>query len=518
MQGERRKNPALHLLSDAPILVVVLIALAWISSFNYLLFHSLTEMAIAAVALTAFAVAWNSRQFEHGFLLFVGFLSGYEALFGFLHALAYRGMNVFTNAPADAGTQLWIGGRLILAVSLLFAPYFVGRRVPVGILNLALLTASTVVLTLIFTGNFPICFSPETGLTPFKIYSEYFICALLAGSAFRIYRQRARFPVYARRFLGAYYLFGFLAEIIFTWYASLFDWWNRLGHIFLLISSYAFYKAIVETGIRRPFDVLFRELTEAVRTRDEFLSVASHELKTPLTPLKLQIQSFQRLLLSNRLGAITPEQAQKMVDVSTRQINRLTHLIESLLDVSRITSGKLQLNPEAVDIGALFEEILLRHGEEVKNTRTTVSTDLPAQAVSVQADHIRLDQVITNLFTNALKYAAGSQVILGARKEEDGSTLLWIQDSGPGVPKNFQAKIFERFERAMPGTHISGLGLGLFISRQIVDAHGGTLKVMSDPAVGGSRFEVRLPPVPQPKPVLERIKQAELGAGSPPQA
>lgn len=506
------QNSGPHLLGDLPVLLFALVVLAWLSGCNYLLFHTLAEMAIAAVGLTAFAFAWNSRRFEHGYLLLVGLLSGVESLFGILHALAYRGMNIFTDLPPDVGTQIWVAGRLLYSSTLLVAPYFLHHRLSLRMALPIFMIATTFLLGTIFAGKFPVCFD-ENGLTPFKIYAEYVICIFLAVGAILVYRQRRAFPTYARWFLGAYFLFAALTEICFTAYGSLFDWWNRAGHISLLIATYAYYKAIVETGFRRPFDVLFRELTEAVRTRDEFLSVASHELKTPLTPLKLQIQSFQRLLRANRLGSITPEQAEKMVDVSTRQINRLTHLIESLLDVSRITSGKLQLNPEAVDVGALFEEIVQRHGDEIRNTRTTVNIELAEGPVTVQADHIRLDQVITNLLTNALKYAPGSRVVLGAKKEEGGGSLLWIQDTGPGVPKQYQTKIFERFERAMPGTHISGLGLGLFISRQIVDAHGGSVRVQSDPTVGGSRFEVRLPAQPQLLSTIERVKQNELAPG-----
>ncbi|RZA00052.1 MAG: hypothetical protein EOP11_18735, partial [Proteobacteria bacterium] len=384
------------------------------------------------------------------------------------------------------------------------------RRLPTAPAFAVLTVITTALITAIFTGNFPTCYVTGQGLTPFKIISEYVICGILLVGLGLLYRHRDLFPRHARWFLAAYFIFGIATEIVFTTYLGMYDWSNRLGHVLLLISTYAFYKAIVETGIRRPFDVLFRELTQAVRTRDEFLSVASHELKTPLTPLKLQIQSFQRLLLSNRLSTITPEQAEKMVAVSTRQINRLTQLIESLLDVSRITSGKLQLNPESVDVGALYEEILQRHAEEIKNTRTQTSIEVPAEAFTICADHIRLDQVITNLLTNALKYAPGSKVELGLQKEPDGSALLWVADNGPGVPKQYQAKIFERFERALPGTHISGLGLGLFISRQIVEAHGGSLRLATDLSQSGSRFEVRLPALPHPVPVIEKIKNPEL--------
>ena len=482
----------LHRFRDFPALLAFMVGLYLAAIERYVIFHSLLESALIAVTFSTFAFTWNARRFESGYLATIGVACLPVGICEVAHMLAYQGMAVFEGDGSNLAPQLWLAGRFTLVTSILLATLQGNRPTrPAWVLAGLSVLAGGLLLS-IFTGHFPRAFVMGEGLTPFKVICEYVIATALVAAFVALMIRRKELPRSTRFLLGAYYLCGAATSLAFSSYFMMYDWSNMLGHYILLIGTYAFYKAIVETGISRPFDLLFRELTEAVRTRDEFLSIASHELKTPLTPIKLQLQGIQRLMRSDRLATLPPAQLAKMTDTANRQIDRLTHLVDNLLDVSRISAGKLQLRKETVDVNGLFREILDRHAAEVKSSGAEVSMNVPVMPVTLEADPLRIDQVITNLFTNALRYAPGSRIELGARREANGNCLLWVEDNGPGIPASHQATIFDRFERLPASAPSSGLGLGLFISRQIVEAHGGFLSLSSQ-MEKGSRFEIRLP-------------------------
>ncbi|HUP56389.1 MAG TPA: PAS domain S-box protein, partial [Bdellovibrionota bacterium] len=237
-------------------------------------------------------------------------------------------------------------------------------------------------------------------------------------------------------------------------------------------------------------------LRHAVRARDEFLSIASHELKTPLTSLSMQTQIRKRYLLREELSAFTPEKLRKMFDGDERQIFRLTRLIDDMLDVARIASGKLEIKPEPVDLEALVREVADRMSEQLKASDCTLQIETVGQ-VQGEWDQFRIEQVVMNLLSNAYKYGAGKPIRIRVSSEKD-QAVLSVQDQGIGIAKEDQERIFGQFERAVPRSDVTGLGLGLYITRQIVQSHGGTIAVASDPG-HGSMFIVRLP-LARPRP------------------
>ncbi|HZH18409.1 MAG TPA: MASE1 domain-containing protein [Archangium sp.] len=236
---------------------------------------------------------------------------------------------------------------------------------------------------------------------------------------------------------------------------------------------------------------LVAQLREAVRARDEFLSVASHELKTPLTALTLQVEVLERQLCQGRMVSLSMEDAGKLLDRVHRQTVRLNRLIEALLDISRIATGRLELERMSVDLTDLTRELLERYQPELE--RNGCPAVLVAGDAGVQGlwDRLRLEQVFTNLLTNAMKFGAGHPIEVSVRRV-DGHGELRVKDQGIGISPESQARIFERFERAVSSREFGGMGLGLFISRRIVQEHGGDIRVES--AVGkGSTFVVQLP-------------------------
>jgi PAS domain S-box-containing protein len=232
------------------------------------------------------------------------------------------------------------------------------------------------------------------------------------------------------------------------------------------------------------------ELRKAVRDRDDFLSIASHELRTPLTTLSLEIQSLKRGLDKRSKNVKTSGRLERSADVAENQVNRLITLVEELLDVSRLASGRLRVEPTEFDLSDLVREVASRLKPSLDAAGCALSVEARARAVG-SWDRLRVEQVVANLVSNALKYGPGSPVEMSVTRDTD-SACLRVRDHGIGIAPQDQRRIFQRFERAVPVSHYSGFGLGLWITREIVAAHGGSIAVDSE--IGrGATFTVRLP-------------------------
>ena len=222
----------------------------------------------------------------------------------------------------------------------------------------------------------------------------------------------------------------------------------------------------------------------ALRERDEFISVAAHELRTPLTALQLKLQGLER-----GLAAADPRKFQRL-EGAVRQTERLSRLIDRLLDVSRIAQGRLELWPEEFDLAVLVREVADDFREPAAQARAPLKLQLPEKAEG-SWDRLRIEQVLVNVLSNAVKYGAGKPVSVKLEKEEERVRLA-VHDQGIGIPAEDVSRIFGRFQRAASIHNYGGLGLGLYITRHIVEAHRGTIAVAS--TVGeGSTFSIDLP-------------------------
>ncbi|HYI02665.1 PAS domain-containing sensor histidine kinase [Hyalangium sp.] len=229
------------------------------------------------------------------------------------------------------------------------------------------------------------------------------------------------------------------------------------------------------------------ELREAVRVRDEFLQIASHELNTPLTPLSLKLSNLQRLATA---GPPRPEILTQHLEVAQRQVRRLSALIKDLLDVTRLSRGQLQLSPSEVALSELVRAVVEQLAVEAQRVGCEIELVLTPDVIG-HWDRGRIEQVVENLLGNALKYGGGKPVRIEVTAHGDRARLT-VRDEGVGIDAEALPRIFDKFERAASARHFGGLGLGLFIARQIVDIHGGTLRVSSEPGRGAT-FLVELP-------------------------
>jgi len=240
------------------------------------------------------------------------------------------------------------------------------------------------------------------------------------------------------------------------------------------------------------------EVQRLLQLRDEFISIAGHELKTPLTPLCLQEQMIHRIMHCRDLPESVKEQKlEAYLEVSKRQIDALTKLVETLLDVSQIRLGRFSVKPETdVDLYNLVQEVVERHRPQWEVSQSPVNVVLSGDHPKGQWDRLRIEQVISNLLTNAIKYGRGKPIEVTVSSSLSGARIS-IRDSGPGISKADQARIFNRFERVGSLDRFGGLGLGLYITRQIVAAHAGTIGIESE--VGnGATFIIDLPLEPFP--------------------
>lgn len=231
-------------------------------------------------------------------------------------------------------------------------------------------------------------------------------------------------------------------------------------------------------------------LREAIQARDTFMSIASHELKTPLSSLKLQVQMRKRAIKKGDMQRFSAEKLPRQFDDDERQINRIVRLVDDMLDVSRIQTGKLTLLGDEFDFREMVRDTLSSLTPQLELQGCQVTLDAPQEVCGIW-DRFRIEQVFINLLSNASKYGSGKPVEV--RLSADAvSVALAVKDHGMGIAPQDQDRIFEQFERAISANSISGLGLGLFISKKIVEAHQGMIHLESQ-LEKGSTFTIRLP-------------------------
>ena len=229
----------------------------------------------------------------------------------------------------------------------------------------------------------------------------------------------------------------------------------------------------------------------AVRARDEFLSIAAHELKTPITALRLNLERILYRIAREPGDTLPRSLIQSSMTPALQQLGRLQQLLDALLDVSRAAIQRLKLDVETVDLAELARDVAGRLAAPARAAGVELKLALPPEPAILFGDRLRLEQVVTHLLTNAFKYGGGKPVHLQVEELED-TVALTVKDQGIGIAPQDQARIFNRFERAAGAGQSDGLGLGLFIAKEIVTAHGGTLSVESQPGQG-SAFGVVLP-------------------------
>lgn len=240
-----------------------------------------------------------------------------------------------------------------------------------------------------------------------------------------------------------------------------------------------------EIGKRKKLE---NELNQTLKERDEFMSIASHELKTPISSILLQLQMLQRY--RKRLPDLEGGKRFEDIDGLVEQVQSIQRLIDDLLSVSRIRTGKLSLELEKQDFTTLVKTVVDRFKGMFEEAHCPLSLEIE-ENIFVSCDKIRITQVLFNLMSNSVKYAPGTQIDIKL-KEENNFAVFSIRDHGKGIPKDKKEFIFGLFDRAVSNNYVSGLGIGLYISRSIIEGHKGTIFLQSEPGKG-AEFIFKLP-------------------------
>ncbi len=539
---EYRRNTLLEIIAWAIVIAGLYVA----QLYRYILFHSLVEIFSIVVATSIFIVAWNCRRFlENKYLVFLGVAFLFVAFMDAIHMLAYRGMGVFTGYGTNLSIQLWVQARLIHAAGLLLAPLFIRRNLRMLYGFAGFFAATTLLLLSVFAWDvFPVCYVDDKGLTPFKIASEYVICLILAGGGGLLLRYRDAFEPRVLRLLLASIALTIVSELAFTTYVSVYGFSNMVGHYLKLLAYYLIYKALIETGLMRPFDLLFRDLKQSEETlrqaRDEleirvsertaelaraneelrreiadrlraeaeihrlneeleervrlrtaelesankeleaFAYSVSHDLRGPLT----NISGYCRLL-DEDYGKQFDDVFRDYLQRIESSAERMAQIIEDLLKLSRVTRSQMKREP--VNLSELVREIAgeLKMREPQRNVEFTIAED-----VVVQGDKRLLRVALENLLGNAWKFtrAVPNAHITFGVFPRDGKSVYFIRDNGAGFDMKYAHNLFVPFQRLHSASEFPGSGIGLATVRRIIDRHGGNVWAEAEVGKGATFY------------------------------
>jgi two-component system, NarL family, sensor histidine kinase BarA len=492
----------------------------------YVPLHTTMQIASIVVGFAIFAVYWSApKETANARALFIGAAFLGVALIDTMHTLSYPGMPAFLSENStDKSIFYFLFTRVWTVIPLLIALRIDPRtctRPPCRwrLLALNLSLAATAFALVSFASQIlPAMFIPGEGLTPLKVGLEYAITALIVAVALLYLRDyRASGRESSHRLAMGLIVMAF-AEVCFTIYVQPYDILNLFGHLYTVVAFYLMFSALFVSAVLRPFGELrlaYQELDEKNRElaglydeienrlkrtiadlrtsnarMEDLLSTVSHDLRTPLTV----IMAHAELLQWSTENMDDVRESSEAILSSGRRMNAM---IQDLVDATRLEIGQLKLFPRPLDLKPVLFALKGQLSSIADAERISMESveDLPP----VFADPDRLDRILTNLFTNALKYSPPKSEVLVKAKQVDGEVVISITDSGAGIAPEDAPHVFDRFNGGKTSRKKDSIGLGLYIARMLVEAHGGRIWVESEPGKG-SVFSFSLPLAQQVKP------------------
>ena len=477
---------------------------------SFLLFHAISEMIGIGIAWSLFMLAWNLRDLsEDHSIIFIGIVFLFTGVIDLIHALTYKGMNIFpANSGANMATQLWIAARYMQSISFLLMPFTVNRRLNYKVI-ISLFSSITILLliAIAYWKVFPGCFIEGSGLTSFKIYSEYVISLTFALSMVFLYRKRSFYDAGVFRLLLISIGLLIVSELIFTFYIEVYDFSNVAAHLVRIFSYFLLYKAIIETGLKKPFNLLFRnlkhselelikinerlhnelesknqaeislkiaveELERSNKELEQFAYIASHDLQEPVR----MVGNYTQLLEKKYKDKLDPK-ALEYIGFAVDGARRMHMLITGLLEYSRITTHARLYS--SVDCNKVLESVLKNMEISIReNSARIISEVLP----TIMADEVQLIQLFQNLISNAVKFKSKTEVpeIQISAVEKNGNWLFSVKDNGIGIDPQYGERIFNIFQRLHNRDEYPGTGIGLAVCKRIVERHRGKIWIESE--------------------------------------
>jgi signal transduction histidine kinase len=514
---------------------VSLAGLYLLSRFNYLLFHSSVEFFSIVISFAIFAIAWNARRImDSNYLLFIGIACLFVGVVDLLHILAYSGMGVFPEYGANLATQLWIATRYMLSFSFLTALFFANRKFRPNLVieGYAVVTA-LLFGSIFYWGNFPTAFTDGVGLTPFKVASEYVISLILLFAIGLLIRKRTEFSGNVVKLMVAAMAVAIAAEMSFTLYTDVYGVANMVGHLLTVVSFYLIYKALIETGLTKPYDLLFHDLKqnetaltnyaaeltvvnnrleqeiaerkkaeEALRQNEEHLEdlieektkllkdterlaaigqtagMVGHDIRNPLQSIVGEVY-----LANSELASLPDSEEKANIKESLDMIKQNTEYMNKIvLDLQDFAKP---LNPcdEETDIEQMIRELTKNYVP--KNIQTEAKIESKARVVT--ADSAYMKRILGNLVSNAVQaMPEGGKLTVQAYREAKDAVIT-VTDTGVGIPEEARDKLF----KPLFTTKSKGQGFGLAVVKRLTEALDGTVTFESQKNKG-TTFTIRL--------------------------
>ncbi|MCW4010444.1 MAG: PocR ligand-binding domain-containing protein [Candidatus Bathyarchaeota archaeon] len=328
--GKRTRNVILVLVVAATIA-----GLYSLSQYNYLLFHSIVEVYTIIIAFTIFAIAWNSRRImDNNYMLFIGIAFLFVGSIDLLHTLTYKGMGVFPGISPNWATQLWLATRYMLSISFLAALLFVDRKVrPAVVFAGYTLVTALLLSSILYWQVFPTAYITDTGLTPFKIVSEYVISFILIGSIVFLWRKRGEFSGNIVKLMAAAAAVAVASELSFTLYTDVYAIANMVGHLLTVVSFYLIYKALIETCLTKPYDLLFHNLKKSE------VSLANHAAELSKVNEKLEAEIAEREAMAEALRESEERLQMKLDSVLSPDVEIAEQELSNIIDLPALQSA-----------------------------------------------------------------------------------------------------------------------------------------------------------------------------------
>jgi len=530
-------NRATAIRRAVPILlgVLLLAGLFSISLLSFLLFHTLVEIFTIIVAAGIFMIVWNARGYLHNnYLLFIGIAAVFVGFLDLLHTLAYQGMGIFADQTPNTATQLWVAGRYLQSLSLLIAPFLLGRKLKVElqIATYALITG-LLIGSIFYWHDFPVAYVVGAGLTPFKVTSEFIVAAFFLAAIGLLFWKRDAFDPTVVRYLTYFLVLMVASEITFTAYVSVYGAVNAIGHILRLVAFFFLYKAVIETGLVKPYAVLLRDLKHSedrlrehaavLQSLNEDLERMGERLREDAANLQARNEDLDAYAhsvahnLKNPLAVLvtTSEVITNVTDLTRKELREFTQqirntayemnsIIDNLLLLAEVRKTEAPLEP--VDMDSVVTRVRERLSYMIKQHKAQINIPPAWPAAIGYAPW--LEEVWANYLSNAIKYGGQPpHVELGAALQPDGMIRFWTRDDGIGLPGEDQARLFAPFTR-VGQVHKPGHGLGLSIVLHIIEKLGGQVGVESEPGKG-SLFYFTLPACPDGEEAEKTLAQRE---------
>lgn len=455
---------------------------------SHLLFHTLVELTTVLVAGAMLMLVVNAREImksDYAVLAALGLT--FTAGFDLFHVLTSDGMSLFPNYGTNAALQLLVISRMILSVTFLVAPIFLTRKLNIALaLACYLLMGAVLAQSVFYWRDFPSMYVEGAGLTSTKIFLEFVIFGVFAAAIVAHRRAKGRLDPKTQLFTCVFLAFNAISGILFAAYDVPSDAANVIGHLIKVTSYYFIYKALVEITLFSPYRGLFFELERSSRLKDDILNIVSHDLKTPVTSIKLVADSLESQLEAG-------SRARAAAALIGKQARDMNSMVNDFLEYGRIESGRIKLDRERFDLGALVASCVESVSSISKAHRFSFRK---GEELSVVADKPRVSQVLTNLLSNAAKYSPNGGDVDVELRREDGFAVVSVRDRGLGISHEQQKHVFEKYYRTAEGERrTEGTGLGLYIAKTFVELHGGRIWVESEPEKG-STFRFSLPIAP----------------------